>query len=348
MPESQQLADLEAEFHAESQTLKDRLLERGQQLLSQARYLSNLPECRRLTNEAVLILEQAQGLANGDHEILEVVQGARAELVRLEQVERNMEEARRLIDLNTVPARQQARDVLRGLREYDQDTLYLQLLTALRRQYLSEAESSLRQGHLDAADDGLMNVKEDLFRVLNGSDEIEQIESKVSSARRKPVLRALTWVTGVVVVIVLALTGFNRLGGVAFLAPSATLAATATPAPTQTATSVPTFTVTPAIRQPDAVPTLTPTRTLTPTPLMTPTPAPLYGAVREDFWARILPSGGAAWAYSLKTSDPVQVLETYKDSEGRIWHKILLVRGDATLIGWALARDINVLPTPSK
>ena len=37
MPESQQLADLEAEIHAESQTLKDRLLERGQQLLSQAR-----------------------------------------------------------------------------------------------------------------------------------------------------------------------------------------------------------------------------------------------------------------------------------------------------------------------
>ncbi|MBI5715012.1 MAG: hypothetical protein HZC38_16560, partial [Chloroflexi bacterium] len=108
MPESQQLADLEAEIHAESQTLKDRLSERGQQLLSQALYLSNLPECRRLTNEAVLVLEQARELASGESEILDLAQGARAELTRLEQVERNMEEARRLIDLNAASARQQA------------------------------------------------------------------------------------------------------------------------------------------------------------------------------------------------------------------------------------------------
>jgi|GEM_PF-2957944 len=341
MPESQQLADLEAEIHAESQSLKDRLLERGQQLLSQARYLSNLPECRRLTNEAVLILDQARELANGESEVLDLAQGARAELTRLEQVERNLEEARRLIDLNSVSARQQVRDVLRGLREYDQDITYLQLLTVLRRQYLNEAESSLRQGQLDAADDWLMNAKEDLFRVLNGSDEIEQIESKVTSARRGPWLRTLGWTVGIVIVVSLALVGFNRLDGLAILAETATPAPTATSIPTMTSAPAPTQTLVPTL-------TLTPTRVLTPTPSMTPTPAPLYGAVREDFWARILPNGGAAWAYQLKVSDPVQVLETFKDSDGRIWHKILLVRGDSTLIGWALASSINVLPTPSR
>lgn len=341
MPESQRLTALEAELHTESQSLKDRVVERGQQLLSQARYLSNLPECRRLTHEAVLILDQARELASGETEILDVAQGARAELARLEQVERNMEEARRLIDLNTASARQQARDVLRGLREYDQDTIYLQLLAALRRQYLNETETSLRQKQWDAAADWLTDVKEDLFRVLNGSEEIGQLERKLTSARREPWLRAAGWIGGIVLVVSLAFVGFNRSGVMAMLAQTTTPAPTATFIPTVTSSPKPTQTPVPTL-------TLIPTRALTPTPSMTPTPVPLYGAVREDFAARILPNGGAAWAYTLKMSDPVQVLETFKDSEGRIWYKILLVRGDATLIGWALARDINVLPTPSK
>jgi hypothetical protein len=40
----------------------------------------------------------------------------------------------------------------------------------------------------------------------------------------------------------------------------------------------------------------------------------------------------------------VQVLAEETDSEGRLWYKILYVRGDSTLIGWAQARDINVQP----
>jgi hypothetical protein len=341
MPESQRLTTLATEIHTESQSLKDRVAERGQQLLGQARYLSNLPECRRLTSEAVSLLDQAHELANGDSEILDLARGAKNELTRLEQVERNLEEARRLIDLNSAQARQQARDILRGLREYDQDTLYLQLLTALRRQYLNETETSLRQKQWDAAADWLTDVKEDLFRVLNGSEEIGQLERKLTSARREPWLRAAGWIGGIALIVSLTFVGFNRSGVMAMLAQTPTPLPTATSIPTTTSTSAPTRMLVPTL-------TLTPTRALTSTPSMTPSPVPLYGAVKEDFYARILPSGGAAWAYSLKVSDPVQVLETFKDSDGRIWYKILLVRGDATLIGWALARDINVLPTPSK
>ncbi len=341
MPESQRLADLEAEIQAEAQTLKDRVLEQGQQLLGQVRYLSNLPECRRLANQAVLLLDQARELAPGDSEILELAWGATTEVTRLEQVGRNLEEARRLIDLNTAQARQQARDILRGLDEIDRDTVYLQLLTALRRQYLNEAELAMRQKQWSAAADGLTDAQDDLFRVLDDSDEIWQIEGKLASARRKPWLRALGWVAGIVVVVLLVWFGFNRVGGMAVFAPTATAVPTATPLPTKTLAPTPTQTPVPTF-------TLTPTHTVTPPPSLTPTPVPLYGAVREDFAARILPNGGAAWAYTLKVSDPVQVLETFKDSDGRIWYKILLVRGDATLIGWALARDINVLPTPSK
>ena len=244
-----------------------------------------MPECRRLTNEAVLILEQARELASGESEIMDLAQGARAELTRLEQVERNMEEARRLIDLNTVSARQQARDVLRGLREYDQDTTYLQLLTALRRQYLNEAGSSLRQGQLDAADDGLMTAKEDLFRVLNGSDEIEQIESKVTSARRGPWLRALGWTVGIVLVVSLAFVGFNRFGGMALLAPTATLAPTAL-CPNTDGNPIPTFAATAVPTRPD------PTRTLTQHP-NDPNACAVVWSGQRRFLGRILPNGGS-------------------------------------------------------
>jgi hypothetical protein len=152
----------------------------------------------------------------------------------------------------------------------------------------------------------------------------------------------LAGIVGILIIIaIVTAVGFVRVASVygiswletPTLTPSPTVTHTITPSPTVTSSS----TVTPR-------PSATPVPSLTPTIVPTATAAPLAGAVNKDSAARLTPSGGAPWAFSLKAFDPVQVLEQTTDARGYLWYKILYVRDESILIGWALAEDINVQP----
>ncbi len=351
LPESQRLNELETEVGQAALTVKSGLLERSQKLVAQARFLSKIAESKGNMAAAVQLLEHALRLSPDDPDIIGQTQATSTELARLAQAEKDLEEVRRLIGLNTEESRQQAREMLRGIQEFDQDPSYLQLLTALRRQFLGEVENALRQKQVRAANYWLSAAKEGPFAALEPSDDMWTLERELASARREPWLRLLGW-GGVMVVLLLLVGGLGArfVGAWVAQTPSATptalqqlvLQSTATTAfePTRQATAMPAI-VTPIL---SATPQPTPSETPIPSPSLTPTAAPRYGAVKENSAARLSPSGLSPWAFTLRAADPVQVLAEETDSEGRLWYKILYVREESTLIGWAQASDINVQP----
>ncbi len=348
LPESQRLNELETEVGQAALTVKSGLVERSRKLVAQARFLSKVTESKGNMAAAVQFLEHALRLLPDDPDIIGQTQTTATELARLAQAEKDLQEARRLIGLNTEESRQQAREMLRGIQEFDQDPSYLQLVTALRRQFLAEAENALRQKQVRAAGGWLSAAKEEPFAALEPSDDMWTLERELVAARREPWLRLLGWGGAIIVLLLL-------VGGLGARFVGAWVAQTLSPTPTalpiilqSTATTAfePTFTAVPATATPmlSATPQPTPSETPSPPPSLTPTAAPRYGAVKENSAARLSPDGGSPWAFTLRVGDPVQVLVEEKDSEGRLWYKILYVRGDSTLIGWAQARDINVQP----
>ncbi len=342
IPDSQRLNDLGAEVTASADTLKTRLVERAQQLVTQARYLSSIASSRRLMAEASRLLEQARELAPGDNQAFDLAESVAAELTRLEQAERDLNEARRLINLNTISSRMQARDLLRALQEYNQEPVYLQLVSGLQSQYLEEAKVALNRKQLRPAAELLTEATQDIFNVLGASEAAWRLEQELQAARREPWLRRLGWGGGIVIG-VFALAGLGRWLGIppfvtltptATPLPTATMVLTATPPPSATASA--TFTSTPSA---------TASPSSTPTPAGTPTPLPRFGAVGANSTARLEPSSLAPWAFTLRAADPVQILDEAIDGQGKTWYKILYVRGGLQLTGWARAVDINLMPT---
>lgn len=349
LPDSQQLAALDGEINEAARTLATALLERSQQLVAHVRFVPNVSEGKSLYTEAVDLLDKAHQLALDDPQVADQLQSVRAELKRLGQADDSLAEVRRLAGLDTFGARREARDLLINLREYDQDPDYLKLVASLQRQYLSEAEHALRQNDLRTADHRLADARQEPFGMLEASNDLLRLESDLAAARRRPWVRALAWTVGAAVllaalaVVVRPLGLFKGLAAASAPQPTVLLLPTATLAPASTVTPAPSPTLLPT-----ASPTDRPTATQvwTPTPAYTPTAVPLYGAIKENTAARLSPNGGSPWAFTLRAADPVQVLAETRDEYGNRWLKILYVRGDSTLIGWAQARDVNVLPTP--
>ena len=340
-----QLNQLDSDLASATKTVRDRAVERSQQLVSQARYLPNVSSSRRLMSEAARLLAQARELVPGDSQVIDLDDSVREDLLRLEQVEQQFAETRRLLNLNTPTARAQAKELLERLQEYNQEPLYFQLLSNLRFQYIEQAQAALQARQMRTAGEALSDASHELFSLLGPSEEFWRADQEFRATRWRLGLRLAAGGAGIIVVIWLVVTLWWNLtpaGFAFFQTPSAT------PQPTQTAS--PTATASPT---PSPTTTSTPTPTATATPTTTPTIPPTatlvlrIGAINQDSAAFLQPQDGSGWAFTLQTADPVQILDETVDLQGRTWYKILYVRGDSTLIGWARATDINVMPVVS-
>ena len=324
---SKRLEEIEAEIDKQAQALQIRMIERSRQLLTQADSTSILSERIRVVHETLDLLKQVLFLAPDDGELFELEQGARAQLALLEQIRANLDEAHQEIRLDSDKGLRQARDILNDIQGYEEDTAYSQLVGNLHRQYLERSESALGQKKFREASRWLARAKESPFDVLGRTEEVLALENEVSTAARRQQWLRTAGFGGGIVAILLLVVGFSRplrALGIASAtptstptepSPSETMAPTETTAPSLTPTSSSTPTSTP-------LPSDTPVPTLTSTTASTPTDTPLFGAVAEETAARLSPDGGAPWAFTLRAADPVQVLGSVEDADGRTWYKI--------------------------
>lgn len=326
LPESKLLATIEGEVQSKARSMKDRMLERAKIQLEQSRVTPSISERKRLLTESSRLLDYAVEMSVADETEFEFSQNAASELAKITNAEKSIFEAKRLINSDTDSDRMQAKDVLNGLREYNQDSTYRQLVSTLLRQYIDQAETALRNKKFREAERWIAPAQDEPFKILGGSEEVWKLSNRLEVARREPWIR-LAGLSAGILVLVLILGALTTSMWKPLMFP-----------PTQTSTFTPTMTVTV---------TITPEEEETPTPTFTPTPIPCYGAIKRNMIpARLGPDDNSETVFTLKTADVVEILKSGHDANGRLWYKILLMRGDLPLTGWVLGEYINAQCSP--
>lgn len=325
MPQSKLLESMDSDIKAKARNLKSRMIERASNLMTQVTLTPAISERKRMLTEVTKILDQSL-LIDSDDEVFETAQIASLELTKVTDAEKSLIEARRYINSNTEIDARMAKDKLRELREYNQDPIFRQIIAMLLRQYIDRAEEAIREKRFDQASFWISGAKEEPFKLLGRSDEVYRLEQDVELGRRQPLVRLGIYITMALLFIIITI-GLSR----PFWSPAIN------------------NTVTPIVTSTDDVPpTLTPTIEFvsTMTNTATPTQAPVYGAITEDIVARILPSTSSPYAFYLKTSDLVEVVEQSRDAGGVLWYKVRVASGDVKLEGWVQGYFINVAATP--
>lgn len=339
---------VEADLHSQTTLLHERLVKRIRQLLAQASEAETMGERKRLVDEAVGLLEQTLEISPEDDDVFEMLQAARMRQSELDQGNSALNEVRGLINAGAESHLYQARELLMANARFRETPEYRQAAASLRRQYVLRAQDAAEEDRHTAAMQLLTAAEKPPFTVLGKSDEVTQARRDVQGARRRQALLRVATIGGGSIVVI------GLIAALVLFMPrilAATLPSDPTPTPTivrelPSATQAPTSTAAPSATL-EASPTATvvPSDTPFPTVAFTPTPMPRIGAVNVDTAARLEPDPLAPWAFTLRQSDPVQVLDEVYDNDGRLWYRILYVRGDSQLIGWAQAQEINVQPT---
>lgn len=328
MSDSKMLESIDADINAKARNLKNRMIDRANNLLTQVTLTPAISERKRMLTEATKLLDQSYIIVS-DEESFELAQTASLDLAKVTEAERALVDARRYINSNTEQDSRMAKDKLREIREYNQDPNFRQLVAMLLRQYVSYAEDAIRDKRFELAIQWVSGAKEEPFKVLGRSDEIYRLEQDIETGKRRPwVLRAL-YAVGIILTLVFAFTLTKQVWQPVF-------------EPTFT----PTVTVTPTSIPSTSTPTLEPTATFTPEPTLTPTPLPIYAAIKEDSVAHLLPSLTSPYAFYLKASELVEILESTRDATGALWYKVRFASGSSALEGWVQGVYVNASSTP--
>ena len=196
MGESKLLASIDSEINARARSLKTRMFDRANNLLTQVSLTPAISERKRMLTEATKLLDQSVLIASDD-EAFELASTAALDLQKVNEAEKGLVEARRYINSNTEQESRMAKDKLRELREYNQDPVFRQLVAVLLRQYLDHAEDSMREKQFPLAAQWVSAAKEEPFKVLGRSDEIYRLEQEIEVARRQPLVLRVLYVGGI-------------------------------------------------------------------------------------------------------------------------------------------------------
>lgn len=331
LPESLRLREISSQIRSKGGELKNRMIERSKQLISQAEIVSTLIEKKRIVDEASQLLNYSLELDADDKEIYNLLQLVSEEQAELEEAIQSLNEAKKLVGSSIESDRRQAKALLSELTAYSRDRTYIQLVTLLRQQYLSAIQKKLQQNQVEEADSLLSTVHKEPFSLLGQSDEAWRLEQKIKQKRNRKLLTRIAY-------------GFAGFVGFAIL-----LVVTRSfwlPVIVPSRNETPTYTITPTYTPSK---TLTPTRTLTPTATITPTATsqPGFGAIKNDTYARISPASGSAIVFYINATEAVEIIEQSRDADGKLWLHVKITSGDSELTGWVLGNQVNILSTPT-
>lgn len=313
--------------------MKDGLIDRGEDYLEEARQANTLADRRRWLESALAEFRLIQALS-GDTTADFNINRAQQLLQSQGDLENQLREADSLLYQGTSDAFDltQIFNHLRDVKEVvPGDPQVRSLARRLRDQYLEHAERKLN--NLTNSND--LRQAEEFVRIADNeffgspSEKLNSLRTRVIEEKqvrqRKTILMSILSVVAAIIILI-------PLG---YFAGSRVIQPLVAPTATPTATFTPTATGTPT---PTATPTVTPTPTAT--------EVVLYGSVVSQVWVYNEPNEttGERISFVLQ-NQPVEVVESRNDDQGREWFKIRWTSRDSRNEGWIQGDRIRITGT---
>ncbi len=314
LPNSQRIAQAQADANSKLSNIKAQITEQAQASLTRAKNAISIDERLMMSNEALRVLELGNDLDPGDSMLAGLTMEARAISADTQRAKQIMERATALIAQNFDAELSQARTMLAELREHSQDERYRIVVNDLLSRYIERIEVALEDGDLTEAQSWLDACREEPFRSMGRRADLQRLETQLRRERQRN-RSIIMGVIGAIIIILMGAAIMTRdewepiinpppsdTPTITFT-PSETATATITPTPSQTPTASPTPSDTPT-ETPSSTPTETPTPTWTWTPSPTVTPSETPSATLTSTHTPTLTSTPTATHTETPTSTP--------------------------------------------